>query len=76
MPPPLDVDHGPLCVLSSSSFCSETSSNGLVEFASMPTRGNPDVERDDARIRHQKTSSGAGIKPLSRNGFRFVDLTT
>src|SRR5437667_11142822 len=47
------------------SFCSETSSNGLVEFASIPTRRNPDVKRDDThpppkgrRCRDQTTCQG------------------
>ena len=53
---------------------SETSSNGLVEFASIPTRPNPDVKRDDThpppkgrRCRDQTTV---------KEGFRFVDLAT
>src|SRR5439155_19588736 len=64
----------PLCVLSGRpSFCSETSSNGLVEFASIPTRRNPDVKRDDThpppkcrRCRDQTTCQGR--VPLRRPG--------
>jgi hypothetical protein len=49
-------------------FAAKHRATGLVDFASMPTRGNPDVKRDDAHPL-PKGLVGAGIKeriPLRR----------